>query len=656
MLLKQITLTNFRQFSGKHTVVFSEDRDRNVTVIMGENGAGKTTFAQAFRWCLYGSTDFADPNVFSKAKIGSMASGDEETSSVEIVLIHASVTYTISRSQKYRIERSGNVKALPTKLSVSYKSDDGQQKFIAETQADGKVREILPKELSGYFFFDGERINVMSKEISQGQGKSTFGDAVRGLLGLDTFKVAMKHLKEGSGRNNVVGQYTASYSSSSDASIRSLSVRQEQLQSEHEKKKARIEVLKDEIPRIQSEIEKLNAIIERNKDGERLKKEIRSLQASIENNNVMINSATRTILSYFQKNYIYYFSGKLMADAMELLANTEQIDKGVPDIHERTINYLMNRGICICGNPITEGSAECMQLQKLLQYIPPQSIGTLVRNFALKCKTCINSRVDLFDLIQDTLKDLTTRQESNTNLQQNIENIEEQLKGFTDIGEYQRRLEKYRDDLRRKTAEKEQLIQELGNLETKIERVETEIREHSLKSKNNRQIEVFKAYALRLYEVLKEQYTEKETEIRKELETSINEIYSDIYSGEVTLQIDSNYNIRTNTAGFINVETGTAQGISIIFAFIAGVIKMARKNDKNDLLSTEPYPLVMDAPLSSFDKNRIQTVCETLPNIAEQVIIFIKDTDGDIAQKHLSEKIGKQYSFKKVNELETIFE
>ena len=43
------------------------------------------------------------------------------------------------------------------------------------------------------------------------------------------------------------------------------------------------------------------------------------------------------------------------------------------------------------------------------------------------------------------------------------------------------------------------------------------------------------------------------------------------------------------------------------------------------LLSSEPYPLVMDAPLSAFDKRRIKAVCESLPKTAEQVIIFIKD-------------------------------
>ena len=47
-------------------------------------------------------------------------------------------------------------------------------------------------------------------------------------------------------------------------------------------------------------------------------------------------------------------------------------------------------------------------------------------------------------------------------------------------------------------------------------------------------------------------------------------------------------------------------------------------NEDAQLLSSEPYPLVMDAPLSAFDKRRIKTVCEALPETAEQVIIFIR--------------------------------
>lgn len=51
MLLQSIELQIFRQFINEK-IDFSTDPERNVTLIIGENGTGKTTFAQAFFWCL----------------------------------------------------------------------------------------------------------------------------------------------------------------------------------------------------------------------------------------------------------------------------------------------------------------------------------------------------------------------------------------------------------------------------------------------------------------------------------------------------------------------------------------------------------------------------------------------------------------------------
>jgi DNA sulfur modification protein DndD len=85
---------------------------------------------------------------------------------------------------------------------------------------------------------------------------------------------------------------------------------------------------------------------------------------------------------------------------------------------------------------------------------------------------------------------------------------------------------------------------------------------------------------------------------------------------------------------------------------------MARvsQNTEDSTLASEPYPLVMDAPLSAFDKTRIKTVCTVLPEIAEQVIIFIKDTDGELAEKYMNDCIGSRSSFDKKNEFETYIE
>ena len=180
----------------------------------------------------------------------------------------------------------------------------------------------------------------------------------------------------------------------------------------------------------------------------------------------------------------------------------------------------------------------------------------------------------------------------------------------------------------------------------------------ALQDEKYRQIEIYRACALRVFNDLNEEYAIKEKEVRDRLENTINELFKKIYNGDLLLSVDEKYHISVSVMNFEgDVETSTAQSISVIFAFITSIIKMAKENrignGEDAKLTSEPYPLVMDAPLSALDKRRIKTVCETLPETAEQVIIFIKDTDGELAEKYMGDRIGCKLKFEKINEFET---
>ena len=207
--------------------------------------------------------------------------------------------------------------------------------------------------------------------------------------------------------------------------------------------------------------------------------------------------------------------------------------------------------------------------------------------------------------------------------------------------------------------EKRKCDREIGGYTKERDRADSERRNLTLLDERNRKIEIYKAYAKRIYHGLVETYSISEAEIRSKLQDTINEIFKKIYEGGLYLTIDEKYHISVYANDYEgDVETSTAQSISVIFAFITGIIKMARENrnasDDVKLLSSEPYPLVMDAPLSAFDKRRIKTVCEALPKMAEQVVIFIKDTDGELAEDYMSDKIGSRHRFDKLNEFETV--
>lgn len=665
MLLKEMKLVDFRQFKGEQTVSFATDAEKNVTVIMGQNGSGKTTFAQAFTWCLYSTTDFSDQNLICKSTAQDMLPNTMKTVSVRLILMHKNRQYELIREQDYRKGSDGEIKSpRETRFNISYKNNDGQQEFISPNQLDYCVKEILPKELSKYFFFDGERIGNMSKEI-QGGRSSEFPSAVKSLLGLDSYVSALEHLKgQRTGKSTVIGSYNDQYDSNSDTRFRTYSDDIARLQAELEKADQRIDELTAREKTAEERCEELLVEISRNKDSEELAAKKTSLIAKRKRNQDILNGSSETILKKFHSQYHSYFAHKLMSDAIEILSETDKLDKGIPDIHKRTIDYLIQHGQCICGNKIELDNEAHRNLIKLLQFIPPQSVGTLINGFVKDCENKLRYGYSLFDDMTTQLQTYREREDELADIDKDIEAIDSKLANFNSdaVRKMQSDYTRYRDEKAKAKSELAQKREYKGSLESNIKQKEASRQELALKSDNNKKIEIYKAYALRMFDTLNAEYKTEETRVRNELEKSINEIFQNIYAGGLSLTIDDKYNIETIVNDFgnynVGVETSTAQSISIIFAFISGVIKMARENQKseNSYLVTEAYPLVMDAPLSAFDKERIQTVCKTLPNIAEQVIIFIKDTDGEIAEKYLSSKIGKSFTFNKKNEFETYLE
>lgn len=658
MLLKSMKLTNFRQFKETQSIEFSTDSEKNVTIIMGENGSGKTTLAQAFTWCLYGDTDFDDKVVLNKVVAQELGPNSEAVVKVELSILHADFDYLIIREQKYTTDSSGELKRPNNPVfKMAYKGSDGQQEFVKENETELRMKEILPKELSRYFFFDGERIGNMSKEIRRGKSQE-FAEAVKGLLGLSAFTAALDHLN-GRSQNTVIKSYANQYDSKSDSTIA-------QYRSEIEKYDSHIDKIEDRLSEIDNEevvarekAQEYESKIEENKDSERLAQERSRLKMKLEGLKSNKVKNTSGLIDVFNRRGAAWMSTKMISDALEELASAEKLDTGIPDIHARTIEYLIHRKSCICGEPIEFGNRAYTELNKLLEYIPPKSIGTLIGQFVRECELKSRSSSDTFDIASTQYGDIRSFDADYAEVVSEIDTIDKRLEGMLNVGELQKKYTFYNGEARKLAREREDLIEEKGGLKTKRERYETQINELVLKDDNNKRIARFQAYATYMYQYLAKVYKDKETETREQLEKTVNEIFKNIYNGGFSLSIDEKYNIQVLVDDFEgytgDVETSTAQSISVIFAFIAGVIKMARENnnEENSMLTTEAYPLVMDAPLSAFDKTRIQTVCDVLPKVAEQVIIFIKDTDGEIAEDNMGKKVGARYKFEKHNEFET---
>ena len=54
MIIKEIELYNFRIYKGIERINLKPKDNKNIIIISGKNGFGKTTFLMSIVWCLYG--------------------------------------------------------------------------------------------------------------------------------------------------------------------------------------------------------------------------------------------------------------------------------------------------------------------------------------------------------------------------------------------------------------------------------------------------------------------------------------------------------------------------------------------------------------------------------------------------------------------------
>ena len=132
-----------------------------------------------------------------------------------------------------------------------------------------------------------------------------------------------------------------------------------------------------------------------------------------------------------------------------------------------------------------------------------------------------------------------------------------------------------------------------------------------------------------------------------------------MYHGTRKVVIDANYSVNLLTdLGDTSKYTGESEGLNRVknFAFIAGLVSLAKErvvaesgNTSFDL-SSEPYPLVMDAPFSNTDETHIANISKVLPEASEQVIMFVMNKDWRYAELVLKNRLGASYVLDKQSE------
>ncbi len=664
MIIKSISLKNFRQYIDT-TIRFATEPEKNVTVMMGDNGTGKTTLAQSFQWALYGTTSFQIKELINRQVREQMKEGEKVQVSVTLNIQYNNRDYTIKRSVDYRKLSTERIEERPPQFSMCVTGEDGQVEYLSEGQKRAMINNFLPEDLSQFFFFDGERIERMSKEILEGKSED-FKEAVYSLVGLKATQNAIGHLKSSRNGNSVVKFYRneLNQNNASNEKMRGYERKIEDLTNDIAIKDKLYKEKQEQKEECKRKIEECREIIHAEADTMRAKEQYLKLEREIERlKKEKKQKIGNDLLKEFNRGIFDFCIKPLVEEGAENIKEEEAAEKSIPDLTSKLLIYLMNeRKKCLCGRELCEDSQEYKELKGLLNFAEPKSIGSKISEYRIRAGSIVNQKSEFMQDIKRKLGEIERIQAQIEGCEQELGALDE-LVGKTSKGESAKAQKAEFEAELRKLEENEKYIFAALEIKTKEKnRIEKEMSSLLIVNDSSKKTATYLEYASRLYEHLRKEYNNNENKYRFLLQQRMNEIFRAIYAENIKISIEEQYRITVNVqeefSSMDEVEKNTAQGYALIFAFISAIIDLAKKkvNDRalfdEDMIDVEKegYPLVMDAPLSAFDKTRIKSICTEIPKIANQVIIFIKDTDGEVAEEHMSERIGQRYLLKKYND------
>ena len=654
MLIKSLRMENFRQFRGSTNIDFSCDPEKNVTVILGDNTFGKTTLLQAFNWCFYGKVNFEqNPDFLLNYEVSEeMRNGEQQLVEIEITVLHDGIEYVITRSQRYNCS-NGNVRgeSVP-RVKVSYKQNDGQTESVKPAHVENVINNILPEDLSTYFFFDTER-------VSSASSRRDVAEAVKGLLGLSILDSAIKHLGDRAKRSTVIGKLYGSMDLEGDAKAQEALNR---IQSSEAKCSASGEQLDDcisQISQYDARKEQLDAILRDQQSTAALQKKKEDIERRITTERKALADAITLYFQEFSGGALPFFAQPLLGTAKAFLKEVKVDDKGIKDLTKDTILELIKRGRCVCGQPLVEGSDALKHLQEELAYVPPESIGNTVRHYRQRLDNFSRTAGRTYNSLEERYKSILRSKTYIQDWEDELLGISDQIAGKENMRQYEQELTDIRSRLRDLHAKKDRLNRDIGALKGDIERYKKVYNSLTAVSGKNRQAMELIRYAEEIREWLVDTYKEKEATIREDLEAKVNEIFERMYHGRRRVAIDAKYHVELlTTISDREIASGESEGSNRVknFAFIAGLVALAKtkivadSNENGVNLSAEPYPLVMDAPFSNADETHTANISKVLPEIAEQVIMFVMQKDWNYAEPVMQESVGKRYHLSKVTE------
>lgn len=201
MKISSIVLNNFRQYYGSVVIDLETNNNKNIILVGGKNGYGKTNFLISIVWCLFGEKitqidesfkrevqKESNYQKFIKQSLN-WKSRDEGKSEFSVEIQFEDIDYPANlkvSDNRLLIKRVFNTQKTDESLSIL--NTEGQELFFELEDKISFINDyLIPLEAAKFVFFDAEKIASWAELSTKDEG-NVLNDALGKLLGLDLFE------------------------------------------------------------------------------------------------------------------------------------------------------------------------------------------------------------------------------------------------------------------------------------------------------------------------------------------------------------------------------------------------------------------------------------------------------------------------------------
>lgn len=643
MKLKKITLYNFRQFQDERTIKFL-DGEKNITIIFGENGKGKTGIFRALIFGIFGLTKLPQDDLNTKLHLVNLFKLNENINNpveakVEVEFEHSGTFYKIERKivgikSKEKIDE----RVVSSKLVIINRNDFSEISLTDEREIKDILRNILNDEIKDFFLFDGEKIEALAK--TNAESRKDIKKGITKLLHIENLEKAIFIIKE-----LYKKQEKKIRLESSNNDLKKLGDKLEVLEENKNEEIEKMEHNTIEMQLCANEIESIEKKLAENQDIKVVQYEINSLEKDILiQKSLLIEKKNQMRKNILNKTYSLLLNN-IFEGTKEYLDQIYFTQKD--NIPISVIEKILKEKKCLCGTDLLEVNSALENIKKLKDNYERSNMSNVINKIT-------NSYYDFY-------KDKET-------LESDIKKVLEDIRALKDqIDELELKKEKYSDDIK-ELSKKEKNLEELektleskqkflSNIkfdirrsEERLESMKKEISKKSdeLKKAQENDQSLRKSYEKLSYletmsNSLEEVYTKYTTNMREQLQKNTTDIFKkmiDPKDREVIIKVEINDKYEIDIIGWngtkITQDISQGQRQMVALSFVTALAKIA-SGSKESI----DFPLFMDTPFGRLSGNNRDNLIEHLPNLTSQWILLLTDTEYTASEEFKLKSTGK---------------